>query len=161
MSETRNVTTFAEPADSPITTLQHSASLSALAKALARAQAEMKNPPKDRINPHYRSKYADLATVRDWILPVLNRHGLSVIQLPCERDGRPALFTLLLHESGEYVGACVPLRPVKDDPQGMGSALTYARRYALQAIAGVAGEDDDDGNTASGNVPRRRRLNDR
>lgn len=137
--------------------VQRSSSLAALAKALARAQAELKNPPKDRVNPHFRSKYADLATVRDWVLPVLNRHGLSVVQLPCEWEGRLALFTLLLHESGEYLGAYVPLRMVKDDPQGMGSALTYARRYALQAIVGVAGEEDDDGNSASGAVTRRRR----
>lgn len=138
-----------------------SASLANLAKALAQAQAELKNPPKDRVNPHFKSKYADLATVRDWVLPVLNRHGLSVVQLPCEGSGRPALFTLLLHESGEYLGACLPLRLVKDDPQGMGSALTYARRYALQALAGVAGEEDDDGNSTSGTVQRSRRGADR
>lgn len=67
-----------------------SASLAALSQALAQAQAELKNPPKDRVNPHFRSKYADWATVRDWMLPVLNRHGLSVVQLPCEWSGRPA-----------------------------------------------------------------------
>lgn len=138
-----------------------SASLSELAKALALAQAELKNPPKDRVNPHFKSRYADLATVRDWVLPALNRQGLSVVQLPCEWSGRPALFTLLLHESGEYLGACLPLLLVKDDPQGMGSALTYARRYALQALVGVAGEEDDDGNSARGTVLRSRRSSNR
>lgn len=120
-------------------------SLAALAKALAKAQAELKNPPKDKTNPHFRSKYADLATVRDWVLPVLNRHGLSVVQLPCEWCGRPALLTLLMHESGEYFGAYLPLLLTKQDPQGLGSALTYARRYALQALAGVAADEDVDG----------------
>jgi len=123
------------------TGILRSSSLAELAQALAKAQAELKNPPKDRVNPHYKSKYADLATIRDTVLPVLNKYGLSVVQLPCELPGneqvptRVGLWTLLLHESGEYLGSCIPLRPVKDDPQGMGSALTYARRYALQAIA--------------------------
>jgi hypothetical protein len=133
-------------------------SLAALAKALAKAQAELKNPPKDKTNPHFRSKYADLATVRDWVLPVLNRHGLSVVQLPCEWGGRPALLTLLMHESGEYLGAYLPLLLTKQDPQGLGSALTYARRYALQALAGVAADEDVDGeppvpNLVSQSVP--------
>jgi len=149
------------------TGILRSSSLAELAQALAKAQAELKNPPKDRVNPHYKSKYADLATIRDTVLPVLNKYGLSVVQLPCELPGneqvptRVGLWTLLLHESGEYLGSCIPLRPVKDDPQGMGSALTYARRYALQAIAGVAGEEDDDGESASGNTPRVRRGVDR
>jgi hypothetical protein len=138
-----------------------SSSLAALTRALAKAQAELKNPPKDRVNPHFRSRYADLATVRDWVLPVLNRHGLGVVQLPCEWEGRLALLTLLLHESGEYLGAYMPLRPVKDDPQGIGSALTYARRYTLQAIVGVAGEEDDDGNAASGQMISGRRASER
>jgi hypothetical protein len=81
-------------------------------------------------------------------LPVLARHDLAVLQLPCELDGAAALTTLLSHTSGEWIETTIKLRPVRNDPQGVGSALTYARRNALQSIAGVAAEDDDDGNVA-------------
>lgn len=121
----------------------------ALAKALTAAQAEMKNPPKDSVNPHFKSRYADLATVRDAVIPVLNRHGLSVVQLPCEVEAGAALRTVLLHESGEWLGSTMLLRATKSDPQGIGSAITYARRFSLQAIAGVAADDDDDGQAGS------------
>lgn len=130
-------------------TVRRSPSVGALATELAKAQAEMKNPPKDSVNPHFKSRYADLATVRDTVVPVLARHGLAVLQLPCEMDGEPALTTLLVHTSGEWVETTIKLRPGKSDPQGVGSALTYARRYALQAVAGVAAEDDDDGHAGS------------
>ncbi len=135
--------------DAGPSSVRKSATIVKLALALAKAQGEMKNPPKDSINPHFKSKYADLATVRDSVMPVLNRHGLAVLQLPCECDGLPALTTLLMHESGEWVETTMLLRPGKMDPQGVGSALTYARRYSLQSIAGVAADDDDDGNAAS------------
>jgi hypothetical protein len=129
--------------------VRKSLSLSKLAMALCKAQSEMRNPPKDSVNPHFKSRYADLATVRDTVMPVLTKNGLSVLQLPCECDGAPALTTLLMHESGEYVETTMLLRPGKTDPQGVGSALTYARRYSLQSLAGVAADDDDDGNAAS------------
>lgn len=117
----------------------------ALAKALRAAQAEMKNPPKDSVNPHFKSRYADLATVRDAVIPVLAKHGLCVVQLPCEVEAGPALRTLLMHESGEWIGTTTLLRALGNDPQKIGSALTYCRRYALQSVAGVAADDDDDG----------------
>lgn len=131
-------------------TVRRSLTLGGLAKALARAQAELKNPPKDSVNPHFKSKYADLATVRDVVVPALSRHGLAVLQLPCELGDAPALTTLLMHgESGEWVETTIRLRPSKPDPQGVGSALTYLRRYSLQSLAGVAADDDDDGHAAS------------
>jgi hypothetical protein len=120
-----------------------------IAAALAKAQAEMKNPPKDASNPHYGSKYADLASVRDAVVPVLARHGLSVAQLPCDVDGNPALVTILFHVSGQRIEQVVRLRVDKPTAQGLGSALTYYRRYSLQSLAGVVGDDDDDGNAAS------------
>ncbi len=135
--------------DAGPSSVRRSGAVVKLAFALAKAQGEMKNPPKDSVNPHFRSKYADLATVRDTVMPVLNRHGLSVLQLPCECDALPALTTILMHESGEWVETTMLLRPSKMDPQGVGSALTYARRYSLQSIAGVAADEDDDGNAAS------------
>ena len=130
-------------------TVRRSPSIKELAAALAKAQAELRNPPKDSVNPHFKSRYADLATVRDAVIPVLARHGLAVLQLPCEMDDAPSLTTLLMHTSGEWVETCVKLRPAKLDPQGIGSALTYHRRYDLQSLAGVAADDDDDGNAAS------------
>ena len=134
-----------EPGPSSV---RRSGSVVKLAMALAKAQSEMKNPPKDSVNPHFKSRYADLATVRDTVMPVLNRHGLSVLQLPCECEQQPALTTILMHESGEWVETTILLRG-KSDPQGVGSALTYMRRYTLQSIAGVAADDDDDGNAAN------------
>lgn len=135
-----------EPAAASV---RRSAGIGQLAAALAKAQAEMSNPTKDSVNPHFKSKYADLATVRDAVLPTLAKHGLSVMQLPCELGAAPALVTVLAHSSGEWVENTVLLRATKADPQGIGSALTYMRRYTLQAVAGVAAEDDDDGNAAS------------
>jgi hypothetical protein len=141
-------TTSPAAATTAVTTVRRSESIAKLAAAVTKAVAELKNPPKDAINPYYNSKYADLATVRDAVLPVLARHDLAVLQLPCELDGAAALTSLLTHTSGEWVETTIKLRPVRNDPQGVGSALTYARRYALQSIAGVAAEDDDDGNAA-------------
>lgn len=130
-------------------TVRRSASIAALAAAMNKAQSKLKNPPKDSVNPHFRSKYADLATVRDAVTPALTENGLAVMQFPCELDDAPALTTLLTHTSGEWVETTIRLRPGKLDPQGVGSALTYARRYALQALAGVAADDDDDGHAAT------------
>jgi hypothetical protein len=132
-----------------MTTTKRSESVGALGAALAKAQAEMTNPAKDKINPHFRAKYADLATVRDAVVPKLAKHGIAITQLPCDLDGQPALVTLLVHSSGEWIETTQLTRPGKGDPQGIGSALTYARRYALQAMTGVAADDDDDGNAAS------------
>jgi hypothetical protein len=131
------------------TTVRYSSTIAALAAALVEAQSELKNPPKDSINPHFKSRYADLATVRDTVAPVLNRHGLAVLQLPCETPEGPALASILIHKSGEWFETTFLLRAQQQTPQGVGSALTYCRRYALQSIAGVAADDDDDGGAGS------------
>lgn len=137
------------------TTVRRSHTIGKLAVALAKAQGELRNPPKDSVNPHFKSRYADLATVRDAVMPVFARSGLSVVQLLCEYEDVPALMTVLMHgESGEFYESTIKLRPGKLDPQGVGSALTYLRRYSLQALAGVAADDDDDGNAASAPVQR-------
>jgi ERF superfamily len=134
-------------------TVRRSPSIAALAAAMVAAQGEMDNPARTRDNPYFDSKYADLAEVRDAVLPALLKNGLAVIQLPCELDGLPALQTILAHSpSGEWLETTIRLRPAKDNPQAVGSAITYARRYALQSIAGVAAEDDD-GNEASKPAP--------
>jgi len=129
--------------------MKTSESISALAAALAKAQAVIEGAVKDRANPAFRSKYADLAAVWDAIREPLTKNGLSLVQMPDMVDGQPVLVTRLLHESGEWLEGTYPLNPVKTDPQGYGSAITYARRYAAMAVCGVCPEDDD-GNAASG-----------
>ena len=120
-----------------------------IAEALAAAQLEITDPAKDAVNPHFKSRYADLATVLKTVRPVLAKHGIALVQTTrVEDDGRLILVTRLLWGDEEIVGY-YPVQPTKADPQGYGSAMTYARRYALQAIVGVAADDDDDGNAAS------------
>lgn len=138
--------------------IEQSASVSKLFAALVAAQAEMRNQPKDSINPHFKSRFADLATVLDTVKPVLAKHRLGVVQMPCEVQGvGPALATMLIHESGEYIRSTIGLRPVKASPQDTGSAMTYARRYGLQAVLGITADDDDDGNHASKPAPQQQR----
>lgn len=134
---------------SEATSVETSPTIANLAEALSKAQGELKNPAKDAVNPHFKSRYADLATVRNAVFPVFSKHKLSVIQLPVELAAGPGLVTILAHSSGEYIRSSMLLRAVKSDPQGIGSAMTYARRYALQSVAGVAADDDDDGNAGS------------
>jgi len=127
-----------------------SETIGALAGALAKAQAEIQGAVKDATNPHFRSRYADLSSVWDAIRAPLTKHGLSIVQAPTVNDaGSVLLKTTLMHSSGEWIASLYPINPIKADPQGYGSALTYARRYCLASIAGVAPEDDD-GEAASG-----------
>jgi hypothetical protein len=121
-----------------------------LAAALAKAQAECQNVVMNKTNPHFRSRYADLAAVRDAIIPVFNKHGLSIIQAPTD-DGFAGfhLDTILIHSSGESMSWSFPLPHDVNKMQSIGSAISYARRYTLSAIAGVASEEDDDGNAAT------------
>lgn len=113
--------------------------------ALAAAQAEMGPALKDSTNPAFRSKYADLANVCAACLPALNRHGIAVIQPPYDDDnGNRYVKTVFVHASGETLECRVPLIVGKNDMQGYGSAVTYARRYGLMAMAGIAPDDDDE-----------------
>lgn len=111
--------------------------------ALAAAQADMGPVLKENVNPAYKSRYADLASVVAACLPALNAHGLSVYQPMREVDGKRYVVTIIAHESGETLENPVELLLGKSDMQGLGSAMTYARRYGLMAMAGVAPEDDD------------------
>lgn len=126
-----------------------SESIGNLALALAKAQGEMGAAAKDANNPHFKSRYADLASIMDACRAPLAKHGLAVSQLPCrENDGSVGLTTILLHESGEFLGSSLTARPAQENPQVVGSLLTYLRRYALAAIVGVV-SDDDDGEAAA------------
>lgn len=121
-----------------------------LAASLAKAQAEIQNPKFDSANPHFKSRFASLAAVRNAIVPVFAKHGLSIIQDLQTTDRGISCLTIVLHSSGERLDIGPLVMPAgKADAQGFGSAATYARRYALLAMAGVAGEEDDDGNEAS------------
>lgn len=129
--------------------MKHSDTITKVATAIAGAQAELQNVTADASNPHFRSKYASLPALLDTVRPVLAKHGLALVQLPIGADGRVGIETILMHASGEWIGAELTVRPVKDDPQGAGSALTYCRRYSLAAALAI-GQEDDDGNAASG-----------
>lgn len=121
------------------------------AKAFAKAQAAMGDVLKGSDNAHFKTKYADLGAVVEATLPALNGAGFSVLQPPSFDGETVRVSTLILHESGQWMRSTLALRPSKTDPHGVGSAITYARRYGLLAMCGVAPEDDD-GNAASGPV---------
>ena len=135
--------------------------MSELAKALLAFQADAPTIQKDAINPHFRSKFVSLHALMEVVLPALNKHGVILMQLPTVVNGYgPALRTVLTHaETGESVEDVMPLQAAKNDPQGQGSALTYARRYALMAALGLVADEDDDGNAAQnrGREPARSR----
>ena len=126
-----------------------SENLNELAAALAKAQALMEPAKKDEANPFFKSKYADLASVWNACRGPLSANGLSVTQLTSTNGSIVTVTTLLLHASGQYISSVLSMQADKATPQGIGSAITYARRYALSAIVGISAEDDD-GNAASG-----------
>jgi hypothetical protein len=124
-----------------------SESISAIMPALIKAQSQFAPAVKAKVNPHFQSKYVPLDAVIDAIAQPLRDNGIAIVQQTDIEDARTILITRLVHESGEWIAGRYPVHPVKADPQGEGSALTYARRYALMALAGIAPEDDD-GNAA-------------
>ena len=119
-----------------------------LFKALAAVQGEITGARKGSSNPFFKSQYADLASVWDACRESLSSHGLSVVQTTRYHPNGICVVTTLGHESGEFLEGELVMVPTKNDPQGIGSCITYARRYALAAIVGVA-QVDDDGNAAS------------
>lgn len=131
--------------------MKFSDSITDLAKALADTQAELKNPYNTADNPYFKSKYAPLPDILNAVRPVLAKNGISIIQRPAtDESGNTGVETMLLHKTGQYI-IFEPyfLKPSKIDPQTAGGAITYARRYALNAALGISGEEDDDANGAS------------
>ena len=125
--------------------------------ALAKVQAEMPGIQKDSVNPHFKNSYVSLNKLMEIVLPVLQENGLLLIQAPTFTDAGPGLETIITHvESGESWSAVMPLMLERDNPQGQGSAITYARRYALMSILGLVADEDDDGEKAS--PARKRRV---
>lgn len=129
--------------------MRTSENIADLAAALAKAQAAMKHATKGAENPYFKSKYADLAAVVDACRKALTDNGLSVLHGIDSQNAETVVVTCrLLHSSGQWIESSATFKPTKTDPQSIGSAITYARRYTLAAMVGVATEDDD-GNAAS------------
>jgi hypothetical protein len=129
--------------------MNKSETIGQLALALSKAQGQMKFAAKDAANPFFKSKYADLASVIEAIKVPLSANGIAFVQATDFEDNAVIVETVLMHESGEWISGKLRMQPTKNDPQGVGSAVTYAKRYGLQALAGVP-SDDDDGNAATG-----------
>lgn len=147
-----------ETIETPVTAAlaggRSSPTIGKLATALALAQSKIEAASKDKTNPAFRSKYADLGSVWDACREALTANGLAVLQMPEDAEpGRVALRTVLTHSSGEFVQTVLSTAIGKNDAQSVGSALTYLRRYSLAAMVGVAPEDDD-GNAASAPTSR-------
>ena len=128
--------------------MERSESIKHLAAALNKAQAEMSGAKKGKQNPFFKSSYADLNAVVDAVRIPFAENGLSYSQFPVMDDNRVGVETILMHDSGEFIASTLMLPTGKLDAQAAGSAITYARRYSLQAIAGIPAEDDD-GNAAT------------
>ncbi len=132
--------------------MDKSDSITELAKALSKMQGVLKSVPKDSANPFFKSKYASLDAIWETVRAPLTDNGLSIIQTTFGE--RIILETTLLHSSGEWVRSYLPINAAKTDPQGIGSALTYARRYSLAAILGVSADEDDDGEATTNHNPK-------
>ena len=127
----------------------HSPELDKIGAALAKAQGEIEGAEKSGINPHFRSKYADLASIWAACRAPLAKNEIAVVQMPTQSG----VTTMMVHGSGQFFASRLEMKAKDDTPQNIGSVITYARRYALAAMTGVAPEDDD-GNAASGRDSR-------
>lgn len=135
--------------------IETSPDITKLAEALSKAQAKLDGAKKDANNPHFRSRYATLEAVVDAIKPI-HDHGLSYAQFPgAVTEGAIEITTVLMHSSGQWMRSTMHVPLGKRDAQGVGSAVSYGRRYALMSVFGVPAEDDD-GNAASAPQPARR-----
>ena len=129
--EEKNELVFDEP--------DFSGTIGKLAEALSKTQGELKEAVRDSNNPFFKSKYADLTSVWEACRSQLSKNGLAVVQTMADNGSeRVVIVTTLIHSSGEWIRGRLSVKPVKNDPQGIGSAITYARRYSLAAIVGVA-----------------------
>lgn len=132
--------------------MNKSEQISELAVALVAAQKEIKAAIKDASNPFFKSRYADLASVIEAVRMPLNKAGITFLQPVSAAEHGVSVDTILLHTSGQWISETLVMPVTKDDAQGVGSAITYARRYGLQSMCGVPTEDDD-GNAATKAAP--------
>ena len=121
----------------------HSEQIDLITAALSKAQAEIENPSKDNLNPHFKSRYADLATVLEVCRGPLSKHGLSITQPLFMEGEKLVLATILSHTSGQWIKSFIPLPVQKPGSQEIGSCITYMRRYSLASLVGIFQEDDD------------------
>ena len=127
--------------------MEKSESIKNIASALITFQVKVGKITKDATNPFYKNKYASLANIQDAIADPLEEAGLSYMQFP---DGIHGLTTIIMHgESGEWLQSTYTMKPVKDDPQGIGSSITYQKRYAIAGALALNIDDDDDANSAT------------
>ena len=133
--------------------MRKSDSIAELSKALAKFQSEVKQPLKDKNNPFFKSKYVPLENVVEAITQEAPKHGLSFVQWALNDDtGRVGVATMLMHESGEFIEFDpVHMKADKETAQGAGALISYLKRYSLSAVFGITSDQDDDGNSASGN----------
>lgn len=131
--------------------MKRSETIIEFAKALSAFNAEVGALSKDAENPFFKSSYLTLDKIIEETRPILQKHGLSVMQFPSGDGQTVSVTTMLLHTSGEFIESePLIMKPVKNDPQGIGSCVSYARRYSYQAILSLNTGEDDDGNNASG-----------
>jgi hypothetical protein len=117
--------------------------------SLVKALSELTNLAKDKVNPHFKSRFTSLDAILDATRPVLAKHGLALSQEPVFEDGMAGVVTRIIHTSGETRESKLIL-PLRDQSaQGVGSAISYARRYSAAAVLGIASDEDDDGQQAS------------
>lgn len=126
-----------------------------LAGALSKAQGEIEGASKDALNPHFKSRYADLASVWDACRGPLAKNGLAIVQAVSGTERGVKVTTILMHSSGQFIRSELDVPAMKLDAQGLGSATTYGRRYSLAAMVGVAPEDDDGNEAVGRNEPAR------
>jgi len=137
--------------------MRKSESFKNLAKALAKFQSNVPVIGKDAKNPFFKSKYATLSKIQQAIQPALTDAGLVITCVP---DGENSLSVMVIHsDSGEYISGTFQMKPVKEDPQAQGSAITYLRRYSIAAILNLNVDDDDDANAASGRYQKQQEMN--
>jgi len=139
--------------------MNHSENINELAAALSKAQSEINHARKDSKNPFFKSMYADLTACIDAARPALTENGIAICQFPAisGKENHCALTTMITHSSGQFMSSTMDMRPTKNDPQAIGSCLTYMRRYAFAAVVGL-GQQDDDGNEASKKAPPAKKM---
>jgi hypothetical protein len=142
--------------------MNRSESIAELAKALSEFNKEIGRIEKDANNPFFKNQYTTLDNMLDTIRPLLSKNGLSIMQMPSGDGNTIEMTTILMHNSGEFIESPkLIMKPAKNDPQGLGSATTYAKRYQLGAFLGLStGDVDDDGNKTSntGNSDQKQRI---
>jgi hypothetical protein len=136
--------------------VEKSGSINEWAKAFAKFQAKKIKAEKNAVNPHFRNRYANLESLVSAIGEHLSECGLCFTQLVSDGESGPSVTTMLIHESGQYVSETLTLKMQRNDMQGMGSAITYAKRYCLSAMLGIPDSDGDDDGEAAGRAPEKR-----